>query len=189
MQSRRDVPAGSSLAIAPTWIRVLSHPTRIALLRRLVEEPEASPTTLAATLELPLANVSHHIRFLRDAQRIVLVRKVPRRGAVEHLYTLNDRDETIDILGRFGIAAAPEAIRNLRVNEPWERVQRAVRYLRRRREEQNLSREALARRLQIKASYLASIERGETDPRSSVLAGMAQELGTSVGQVFALVER
>jgi ribosome-binding protein aMBF1 (putative translation factor) len=69
----------------------------------------------------------------------------------------------------FGIAAAPEANRKVQMNEHWERVQDAARYLRRRREEQDLSREALAQRLQIKASHLASIERGETDPRSSVL--------------------
>ena len=96
-------------AIDASWIRVLSHPTRIALLRQFVVEREASPTTLAGRLDLPLANVSHHVRYLRDARRIVLVRRVPRRGAVEHLYRLSDREETADVLRCFGVAGAPDA--------------------------------------------------------------------------------
>jgi DNA-binding transcriptional ArsR family regulator len=172
-----------------TWLRVLSHPTRVAILRHLLVKGEASPTTLAGALGLLLGNVSYHVRVLRDAQRVRVISRVPRRGAVEHQYCLCDREVTAVVLR--GCGARDEAARepDLSIAEPWERVQRVVRHLRGRREAEDISRDALARRLGIKTSQLASIERGDTDPRSTVLAGMAHELGTTLGQVFALTER
>ncbi len=172
-----------------TWLRVLSHPTRVAILRHLLFEGESSPTKLAEALNLSLGNVTYHVRVLRDARRVRVVSRVPRRGAVEHRYCLCDRDVTAVVLR--GCALRDEATRepDLPVVEPWERVQRVVRHLRQRRETRDLTRDELALRLGIKASQLASIERGDTDPRSTVLAGMAQELGTTLGQVFALTER
>ena len=172
-----------------TWLRVLCHPTRVAILRHLLVEGEASPTTLAGALGLLLGNVSYHVRALRDAQRIRVVSRVPRRGAVEHRYRLCDREVTAVVLR--GCVLHDEAGRepDLSVDEAWERVQRVVRHLRQRRQARDLSRDELARRLGIKPSQLGSIERGDTDPRSTVLAGMAQELGTTLGHVFALTER
>jgi DNA-binding transcriptional ArsR family regulator len=49
-------------------------------------EREASPKELAAEFEIPLANVAYHIQVLRKLKLIRLVRKTPRRGAVEHHY-------------------------------------------------------------------------------------------------------
>jgi DNA-binding transcriptional ArsR family regulator len=173
-----------------TWLRVLSHPTRVAILRHLLVEGESSPTTLAGALGLSLGNVSYHVRVLRDAQRIRVVRRASRRRAVEHWYGLCGREVTAVVLR--GCASHDEAVRqqpDLSVDEAWERVQRVVRHLRQRRQARDLSRDELGRRLGIKVSQLASIERGATDPRSTVLAGMAQELGTSLGRVFAVTER
>jgi transcriptional regulator with XRE-family HTH domain len=56
------------------------------------------------------------------------------------------------------------------------------------REEQGISRDALARSLRITASQLATIERGETDPRFTVLIAMAHELGTTLGEVFTAAD-
>jgi ribosome-binding protein aMBF1 (putative translation factor) len=172
-----------------TWLRVLSHPTRVAILRHLLVEGEASPTTLAGALSLSLGNVSYHVRVMRDAHRIRVVRRASRRSAVEHWYGLCDRAVTAVVVR--GCASHDESAGepDLSVDEAWEGVQRVVRHLRRRRQARDLSRDELARRLGIKPSQLANIERGDTDPRSTVLAGMAQELGTSLGQVFALTER
>lgn len=181
--------ASTYVVLDQTWLRVLSHPTRVAILRHLLVEGESSPTTLAGALSLSLGNVSYHVRVLRDAQRVRVVSRMPRCGAVKHRYCLCDREVTAVVLR--GCAVRDEAARapDLPVAEPWERVQRVVRHLRQRREVRDISRDTLARRLGIKTSQLASIERGDTDPRSTILAGMAQELGTTLGQVFALTER
>jgi DNA-binding transcriptional ArsR family regulator len=173
-----------------TWLRVLSHPTRVAILRHLLAEGESSPRTMSGVLSLSPSNVSYHVRVLRETQRVRVVSRVPRRGAVEHRYRLRDREVTALVLRGFGMrdeAAHPKP--DLSVDEAWERVQRVVLQLRQRREARDISRDELARRLGIKVSQLASIERGDTDPRSTVLAGMAQELGTALGHVFALTER
>jgi DNA-binding transcriptional ArsR family regulator len=49
-------------------------------------EREASPKELAAEFGIPLANVAYHIQVLRKLKLIRLVKKTPRRGAVEHHY-------------------------------------------------------------------------------------------------------
>ena len=49
-------------------------------------EREASPKELADEFGIPLANVAYHIQVLRKLKLIRLVRKTPRRGAVEHHY-------------------------------------------------------------------------------------------------------
>lgn len=49
-------------------------------------EREASPKELADEFDIPLANVAYHIQVLRKLKLIRLVKKTPRRGAVEHHY-------------------------------------------------------------------------------------------------------
>jgi DNA-binding transcriptional ArsR family regulator len=71
-----------SLAI----VQAISHPLRMRILS-VLEEREASPKELADHFGVPLANVAYHIQVLRKLKVIRLVRKTPRRGAVEHHYT------------------------------------------------------------------------------------------------------
>lgn len=172
-----------------TWIRVLSHPTRIAILDHLLAKGDSSPVMLAGVLGLPIGTVSYHVRALRDAQRVRVIRRVQRRGALEHRYTLCDREVTALVLRGYGLRDDAPREPDRAAAEPWDRVQRVVRHLRQRREEREISREELAGLLGVKASQLAAVERGDTDPRSSLLVGIAQELGTTLGQVFALTEK
>jgi DNA-binding transcriptional ArsR family regulator len=67
-------------------VRALSHPLRPQILEVLTNRGEASPKEIAKELGEPLDSVSYHMRFLRDAGYIELVRTEPRRGAVEHYY-------------------------------------------------------------------------------------------------------
>ena len=69
----------------PALVRGLAHPLRARMLSVLLER-EASPKELADEFEIPLANVAYHIQVLRKLKLIRLVRKTPRRGAVEHHY-------------------------------------------------------------------------------------------------------
>ena len=69
----------------PRVIKALTHPLRVQILRAL-EERVASPSELAEDLGAPLGNVSYHVRQLHSLGLIKLVRKTPRRGAIEHHY-------------------------------------------------------------------------------------------------------
>jgi DNA-binding transcriptional ArsR family regulator len=69
----------------PSVIKALTHPLRVQILRAL-EERVASPSELADELGAPLGNVSYHVRQLHSLGLIKLVKKTPRRGAIEHHY-------------------------------------------------------------------------------------------------------
>ena len=65
--------------------KALSHPLRLELLRRF-NEGVSSPVELARALDVPLGNVSYHVRVLERLGCIELVDTAQRRGAVEHYY-------------------------------------------------------------------------------------------------------
>jgi DNA-binding transcriptional ArsR family regulator len=68
--------------------RAFSHPLRIRIVLALAELEEASPLELAERVNGPLGSVSYHVRYLADLGAIELQRTVPRRGALQHYYTL-----------------------------------------------------------------------------------------------------
>jgi DNA-binding transcriptional ArsR family regulator len=69
----------------PALVQALAHPLRARMLY-VLQERQASPKELAAQFGIPLANVAYHIQVLRKLKLIKLVKKTPRRGAVEHHY-------------------------------------------------------------------------------------------------------
>ena len=70
----------------PSLAKALAHPLRTRILSAL-EGRTASPSELAAELDAPLGVVSYHVRRLAGLRFLKLVKRVPRRGAVEHYYT------------------------------------------------------------------------------------------------------
>ena len=66
-------------------VRALAHPLRARILG-ILEERRASPSELAEELSAPLGTVSYHVRTLAQLGLIKLVKKTPRRGAIEHHY-------------------------------------------------------------------------------------------------------
>lgn len=66
-------------------VRALAHPLRAKILG-ILEERRASPRELADELDAPLGTVSYHVRTLAQLKLIKLVKKTPRRGAIEHHY-------------------------------------------------------------------------------------------------------
>jgi DNA-binding transcriptional regulator GbsR (MarR family) len=56
-----------------------------------LSEKEASPSELAEEMGESLGVVSYHTRILLELKCIELVRKTPRRGAVEHHYRAIER--------------------------------------------------------------------------------------------------
>lgn len=68
-----------------TITHTINHPTRLEAFLATWEEA-TSPTEVAARLGKSLGTVSHHMKELRKDGVIELVRKVERRGAIEHYY-------------------------------------------------------------------------------------------------------
>jgi DNA-binding transcriptional ArsR family regulator len=70
----------------PSLAKALAHPMRTRILSAL-ENRTASPSELADELDAPLGVVSYHVRRLHALHFLKLVKRVARRGAVEHYYT------------------------------------------------------------------------------------------------------
>jgi DNA-binding transcriptional ArsR family regulator len=84
------IPMARSIEMA----RVLTHPTRVAILDCYQEKPKWSANQLAKKLGVPLTNVSYHMKQLREhlvGKKRLLVKdgQRARRGAVETFYRVN----------------------------------------------------------------------------------------------------
>jgi DNA-binding transcriptional ArsR family regulator len=84
-------------------IKALAHPTRVQVLRHLEGVEMASPHAMADQFGIPLGTLSYHVRRLHALGCIELVRRVPRRGALENFYGLKrgvEVEETFRTMGR-----------------------------------------------------------------------------------------
>ena len=79
----------------PRVAKALAHPLRTQILAAL-EDRTASPSQLASELDVPLGVLSYHVRRLTSLGFLRLVKRVPRRGAVEHYYTATARPRVTD---------------------------------------------------------------------------------------------
>jgi DNA-binding transcriptional ArsR family regulator len=79
----------------PALAKALAHPLRTRILGAL-EDRTASPSELAGELDASLGVVSYHVRRLEALGFLKLVRREPRRGAVEHYYTATGRPRISD---------------------------------------------------------------------------------------------
>src|SRR3954462_5753946 len=79
----------------PRVIKALTHPLRVQILHSL-EERTASPSELANEIGAPLGNVSYNVRQVHSLGLIKLVKKTPRRGAIEHHYKALARSSISD---------------------------------------------------------------------------------------------
>jgi DNA-binding transcriptional ArsR family regulator len=79
----------------PRLVKAMAHPLRVQILG-ILEQRVASPRELADELEAPLGNVSYHVRTLSSLGLIKLVKKTPRRGAIEHYYEARGRAVVTD---------------------------------------------------------------------------------------------
>jgi len=74
----------------PRLVKAMAHPLRVQILS-VLEQRVASPRELSDELDAPLGNVSYHVRTLSSLGLIKLVKKTPRRGAIEHYYEARGR--------------------------------------------------------------------------------------------------
>jgi predicted ArsR family transcriptional regulator len=68
----------------------LTHELRWRIVRYLYDHPEATPKVLAEEADGVLENVAYHVRALRAAGVLELVRREHNRGRTRHWYRLAD---------------------------------------------------------------------------------------------------
>ena len=95
----------------PRVVKALAHPLRIRILT-LLDKRTASPSELAEELGAPLGNVSYHVRQLASFGLIKLVKRTPRRGAIEHHYRAQPRRQVSDAAW----ARVPDIVKEAAVN-------------------------------------------------------------------------
>ena len=110
-ERRRAAPAcprASRSSTTSTRSRRCIHPLRMRAYVEAVKGP-VSAKELADRLGVPLQRMSYHVRLLAEAGLLEVVRKTPRRGAIETHYraiaTLEVDDEALTRLAR-----APEGV-------------------------------------------------------------------------------
>jgi DNA-binding transcriptional ArsR family regulator len=92
MGRKATSPSSSGAIDDGIFAKALGHPLRIEILHAL-EGGIASPSELAGRLDAPIPTVSYHVKVLADLGMLKLVKKTPRRGAIEHHYRLEERPE------------------------------------------------------------------------------------------------
>lgn len=109
----------------PRLVKALAHPLRIRVMG-LLEQRSATPKELARVLNVPLENLSYHVRALRSFGFIELegVRMV--RGAVEHRYRLAARPRITAKAWESLPAIVREALDAASLGQIWDLVGRAA---------------------------------------------------------------
>ena len=72
--------------------KALGHPLRLELLRALRDRRVISPVEFSKEKGERLGNVSYHVRALFDLGVIAEAGMIPRRGAMEHRYSLTGEE-------------------------------------------------------------------------------------------------
>ncbi len=105
----------------PRVVKALAHPIRAQVLGAL-EDRVASPNELSRELGVSLGSVSYHVHRLVALGFLKLVRKTPRRGAIEHYYTAISRPRITDAAW----GEVPPIVKQAMVSATLENVARHV---------------------------------------------------------------
>jgi DNA-binding transcriptional ArsR family regulator len=109
----------------PRIIKALAHPLRIRIIS-ILERRSATPKEMAELLNVPLENLSYHVRTLRDFGFIELEELRMVRGAVEHRYTLSAQPRvTAEAWARLP-AIVREALDQAQLSQIWDIVAAAA---------------------------------------------------------------
>ncbi len=92
--------ATPQVADATQWITALNHPLRRRILRTFRQEEVASATALCQRFEMPLSNVSYHVKVLVELNVLKLVHTRKVRGAKERFYRaiLDGQEEWVRVV-------------------------------------------------------------------------------------------
>lgn len=111
---------------------IRNHPLRRKILQA-AEEAHAqgrlvSPVGLHRQLEEPIGGVSYHVKVLREEGALKLLETVPRRGASEHLYGINEDllAEITDVVALDRIAELIDGATQMLGTEQLQALQKVV---------------------------------------------------------------
>lgn len=86
--AKRKREIGGSLQ--EVLVKALNHPVRVKALTILAEKV-ASPKEISKEIEVPLSNVSYHVRVLGELGLVEIVEEESVRGSVAHFYKAVER--------------------------------------------------------------------------------------------------
>lgn len=95
--AEQDSDLEQEMAEVQRLLKLLSHPLRNRILTEVKDAGAGgiSPSVIAENLDELVGNVSYHVRALSDAGALELLKTIPRRGAVEHVYVLGKNGDTL----------------------------------------------------------------------------------------------
>lgn len=102
----------------PRLIKALAHPLRVRILSILESRDMASPNEMAEELDVSLGVMSYHVRRLHALGFLELVKRTPRRGAIEHHYRAKARPHVTDE----GWAETPSIVKRAMVGASLQQI-------------------------------------------------------------------
>lgn len=102
----------------PRLIKALAHPLRVRILSILETRDMASPNEMADELGVSLGVMSYHVRRLHALGFLELVKRTPRRGAIEHHYRAKARPHVTDE----GWAETPSIVKRAMVGASLQQI-------------------------------------------------------------------
>jgi DNA-binding transcriptional ArsR family regulator len=102
----------------PRLIKALAHPLRVRILSILESREMASPNEMAEELGVSLGVMSYHVRRLHALGFLELVKRTPRRGAIEHHYRAKARPQVTDQ----GWAETPSIVKRAMVGASLQQI-------------------------------------------------------------------
>jgi DNA-binding transcriptional ArsR family regulator len=102
----------------PRLIKALAHPLRVRILSILETRDMASPNEMAEELGVSLGVMSCHVRRLHALGFLELVKRTPRRGAIEHHYRAKARPNVTDE----GWAETPSIVKRAMVGASLQQI-------------------------------------------------------------------
>lgn len=99
--AKRDKDAGAGMH------KALTHPMRADILVKMQEQGRLSPVSYSSACGQSLNLSAYHFNTLLRHGAIELVDTKPRRGAVEHIYSLNPESPVVRLLLASKVTQAP----------------------------------------------------------------------------------
>jgi DNA-binding HxlR family transcriptional regulator len=89
-------PDKNATELVAEVLGAVGHPVRVRVIRHFAEDVKLSPSRLHEAMpDVSLGTLAYHVRQLAGAGLLRRAGRIPRRGAVEHLYLLTSAGVTM----------------------------------------------------------------------------------------------
>lgn len=156
--------------------RALDHPIRERILTYLRDHDDVSAIQLSKMWELDVSVISYHVKRLAALRFLHLVKRVPRRGAIEHRYALR-ADVRAEVPG-LGLILDDSDPRRITAADVGASV-------RRRRHNRGMTPGRLAYYVGVPVEAVVAIEKGDDTAQLGTLLALASCLDTSLRELVS----